>query len=1300
MPEPLLIQRERESLRELIAKAAERSRAEVAVAATYTERMKAFEAESAAERTRIDQQFATGKANAEAEVQQARRSIQQQHETDQAAALAEFDKAKKRAVSVCNIDKGSIQKEVESAKWEAGAVFDTSQSGAAGQLREAQETLATAGESIATLRADATAFLKASHLAGIQKQAAAPTVDVGGVEDPLAALKDRITAADERLGELERLPLPKLLRGGGIAGLFVLIALVVAGPAIFALGLTTGGIVGGVGTVLLGAGALVGIHAVAKKAVSARWPAINEALAHADALIPSAREWATASDQQRRAAIKERREADVRKAEAAGAKRVEDAEKLRNDTVQKADQNCKRRIAEIERRREEQTAQAEATFTRRSQEIQQTFEKDSRAWSEKDKATRDAIHTEHERGWNAMANRWRAAMEKLTGEVKAVQEECGRHFPEWEAASADTWVPPTAPAPVVRFGEFEVELARISSGIPRDDRLKGIGPARFTLPALLPIPQTGSLLIRSGGQGRTTAVELVQAVMLRMLTATPPSKVRFTIIDPVGLGQNFAGFMHLADFDEALVTNRIWTESGHIEQRLADLTEHMEKVIQKYLRNEFASIQEYNDNAGEVAEPFRVLVVANFPVNFSEMAARRLISIAQSGPRCGVYILVTVDDSLQLPSGIALADLEAHATRLFWREGKFVWRDPDFGTYPLKLDTPPSDSALTPIMHTVGQKARDASRVEVPFEIVAPPEDRWWTEDSRSGIDVPLGRVGANKLQYMRLGHGTSQHVLIAGRTGSGKSSLLHALITNVALRYSPDEVELYLIDFKKGVEFKTYAAHRLPHARVVAIESEREFGLSVLQRLDEELRRRGDKFRALNVQDLAGYRESNGKEPLPRILLIVDEFQEFFVEDDKLAQECALLLDRLVRQGRAFGIHIQLGSQTLGGAFSLARSTLGQMAVRIALQCSESDAHLILSEDNSAARLLSRPGEAIYNDANGMLEGNHFFQIVWLGDERREGYLKRIHELAARRDGAMRPQIVFEGNVPADLDKNYLLDGLLRASDWPASTKAAQAWLGDAVAIKDPTAAVFRRQSGANMLIIGQNDDAARGIFLSTIASFTAQYPAERARLYVLDGTVEDSPRAGIFTRLTDYLPHALRVGDWRQTGAVITEVCEEVERRQAAAATDEPAIYLFIFDLARFRDLRKAEDDFSFSRRGEEKANPAKQFSTILREGPGFGVHTILWCDNLNNLNRALDRQTLREFEMRILFQMSPNDSSTLIDSPMAGRLGQHRAFFSSEEQGRLEKFRPYGFPSDEWWTWVREQLQGRSAAAAAKG
>ena len=115
--------------------------------------------------------------------------------------------------------------------------------------------------------------------------------------------------------------------------------------------------------------------------------------------------------------------------------------------------------------------------------------------------------------------------------------------------------------------------------------------------------------------------------MARLLTTLPPGRVKFTIIDPVGLGQSFAGFMHLADHDDALVGGRIWTSAEHIDQRLTDLSEHMETVIQKYLRNEFETIDDYNAQAGELAEPYRFLVIADLPTNFSQESIRRLAKL-------------------------------------------------------------------------------------------------------------------------------------------------------------------------------------------------------------------------------------------------------------------------------------------------------------------------------------------------------------------------------------------------------------------------------------------------------------------------------------------------------------------------------------------------------------------------------------------------------------------------------------------------------------------------------------------------
>src|SRR5262249_20907689 len=160
------------------------------------------------------------------------------------------------------------------------------------------------------------------------------------------------------------------------------------------------------------------------------------------------------------------------------------------------------------------------------------------------------------------------------------------------------WAPAQDIPPAIRIGTFPVSLEQIPNGLPRDARLKPEVPTSFSLPALLAFPDQCSLLLKASADGRTQAVQALQAVMFRLLTTIPPGKVRFTIIDPVGLGQNFASFMHLADYDEALVTSRIWTEVPHIEQRLADLTGHMENVIQKYLRNQFETLEEDNTRAG------------------------------------------------------------------------------------------------------------------------------------------------------------------------------------------------------------------------------------------------------------------------------------------------------------------------------------------------------------------------------------------------------------------------------------------------------------------------------------------------------------------------------------------------------------------------------------------------------------------------------------------------------------------------------------------------------------------------------
>ena len=234
-------------------------------------------------------------------------------------------------------------------------------------------------------------------------------------------------------------------------------------------------------------------------------------------------------------------------------------------------------------------------------------------------------------------------------------------------------------------------------------------------------------------------------------------------------------------------------------------------------------------------------------------------------------------------------------------------------------------------------------------------------------------------------------------------------------------------------------------------------------------------------------------------------------------------------------------------------------MAVRIALQCSEADAHLILSEENTAARLLTRPGEAIYNDANGLFEGNHPFQVVWLPDDERDDYLRRIAELrdaaelcAGRRRSSSRATF---WPIPARTRSCTSLLAAPQLAARPARRRrpgSARRWPSRS---RPPPS--FVRQAGSNLLLAGHREEAALGVMATGLISLAAQHAAgalagrprrlPRSRFYVLDGTRPDAPEAGFWHRLVP----VLAARDRRSAGPrgrrrCSAELAAELARRQ----------------------------------------------------------------------------------------------------------------------------------------------------------
>ena len=1309
MNSELSLDRVRHWLRTLNALTTERGRGETEIEQRYHGDLDAIRAELDTTTEQIERSYrietTTAKAQYRATEKRLTKTFEHEDERTRRAEIVERERITEKGQNT----EAAARRRWDEAVWAAETVFEAKEDFPKQAFKQASKSLDTIHENLQSIDQAAAALLTRCRISigahgndPSSPPESRPESSPGSSEDAALSPTDveQLCAAAhtayDRLCGLRRLRLFQDVRP-------VLIVILPAVAVTVALGLTRGfaldvTLIGGTAAaILLAFGGLAWVYATTRSAASARYRTLRDAL---DTTATARRQCLREAQElleREEADLVETRDREIRNARSMYEPIIEQIVERRRSHVQRIDAKYPSLLGELRRHYDEEIAANRANWKQVSTRYREKHDGTLASLQARCQERHDEVESRYRREWSAMQTEWIDGVAAARQEVSRLNDRSAQLFPEWADSSWSTWTPGHSFAPAIRFGAVAVDMNTLPGGLPQDSRLLVGDPTRFTIPAVLSFPDHCSILLETGAEGRDRAVQTLQTIMMRLLTTIPPGKVRFTIFDPVGLGRNFAGFMHLADYNEAFVGGKIWTEARHIEQRLADLTEHMENVIQKYLRNEYETIAQYNEHAGEIAEPYRFVVVSDFPTNFSDAAAKRLLSILSSGPRCGVYTLIAMDGRLDLPRGTARSDLARYAVNLAFHEDRFVWKDPDFEPLPLTLDPPPDEAFVTANLKVIGENALDATRVEVPFEVVAPPEGEWWSLSATNELRVPLGRAGATRLQYLTLGHGTNQHALIAGKTGSGKSTLLHVLITNMSLWYAPDQVEFYLVDFKKGVEFKTYAVHDLPHARAVVIESDREFGLSVLQRLDRELQSRGEVFRRLGVQDLAGYHGAERDTPMPRILLIIDEFQEFFIEDDKIGQDAALLLDRLVRQGRAFGIHVLLGSQTLGGAYTLARSTMGQMGVRIALQCSETDSYLILSDDNAAARLLSRPGEAIYNDANGQVQGNSPFQAVWLPDAVRERYLTAIQALARER-GYRRtePRIVFEGNVPAEVTANHLLDEALHAPGRPRAG-APLAWLGEAVAIKDPTAVRFGRSSGSNAIIVGQREDAVLAMMTVSLVGLAAQCDPDQSRFVILDGIPADSPNAGRLERVAMVLPHDARVIPWREVEEAIASLHGELQRRTEAGETDGPSVFLLVNGLQRFRVLRRGDDDFGFSLSGDEAKtlSPDKQFAELVREGPSYGIHMIIWCDTVTNLERVFDRQALREFDNRVLFQMGAPDSTNLIDTPAASTLGLQRALLANEEQGTLEKFRPYAMPSDEWLAEAGRLLAARSGA-----
>src|SRR5208337_2746929 len=335
-----------------------------------------------------------------------------------------------------------------------------------------------------------------------------------------------------------------------------------------------------------------------------------QSLADADGLTAYCRAQAEARYAEERKRLAARHEEDVKLAKESHVRAIDSGETKRDERIRQINEIYAQRMVDIQTTRASAMSAAVESHRQRMSEIQTQSERSLVKLDEQYKSLKEQVRVRSETKWTALAARWREGMQRVSSELSAVQRSVAEIGPTWDDSSWPDRPLPRQVPPVIRMGTAAVKLAALPRGVSSDPRLMEGIAREFELAALRPFPTAANLLIETPTEGRSAALEVLQASMFRILTSLPPGMVRFTIVDPIGIGRNFGAFMHLADYDPALVTNQVWTDPRQIEERLAELEAHVETVTRKYLRNEYPSIEAYNAEEQNRLEKFRPYGIA------------------------------------------------------------------------------------------------------------------------------------------------------------------------------------------------------------------------------------------------------------------------------------------------------------------------------------------------------------------------------------------------------------------------------------------------------------------------------------------------------------------------------------------------------------------------------------------------------------------------------------------------------------------------------------------------------------------
>ncbi len=327
------------------------------------------------------------------------------------------------------------------------------------------------------------------------------------------------------------------------------------------------------------------------------------------------------------------------------------------------------------------------------------------------------------------------------------------------------------------------------------------------------------------------------------------------------------------------------------------------------------------------SDPFNLIVLRDGFVDGSGYVSTDIIDVVNSltkpggvGHKCGLRFLI-IDNSVSFEKNLApnnkflIESIQKNCNlRFYYNDGVFSYGGKPADILKVSEDL---DVYTQERSKYIAELINNKEKGYVTLDDVSIAEIN---ENVGNIMYIPVGKSGSNTVELPFSCNDIDGTVagqcigyMVIGQSGSGKSSFFHSVVLNGCIRYSPKDLQFWLLDFKNGGASSKYSNCGIPHIRIVAENNKIDDALCLFQMILEEMERRSKAFNDSFTNNIVEYNEkadANGMEHFPRILIAIDEVQEIFREDN--ASELQKYISSISARMRSAGMHFIMVAQNL----------------------------------------------------------------------------------------------------------------------------------------------------------------------------------------------------------------------------------------------------------------------------------------------------------------------------------------------------------------------------------------------------